>query len=381
MARGDGRIYRMQNTPFYHCAFFLRGTEYRMSTKCTDPKEAQKFLRNIIKEKNADEIGAKKMTTPQAARLLVRDLVKDLEEDYAVRGKMSPQTACHFRRLDRDFGHFKAIALTSQDVKSYIARCLAKNQKNSTINRTLGMLNQSYTVAMRERDFPSKPFITKLSEADNVREELYSEAQFQAIVSNLKEEVIQDLAIFCNAVGSRRGESLKLEWNCEHGDIWRLPACSTKTKVPRNIAMVTPELKGVRDHRFAARTCTWKGVVQTSPWIFSRFNPKKGCFEPIKYFWKQWKGAVRAAGLPAGKGQGWFHTLRKDAVTLGLEAGNDPHVIMLQTGHATDSMLRRYNLINPESLRKAQEKTAAYRATLSKELPATNVIAMKTAQK
>ncbi len=370
----------MKGSPYLYAVYHLRGVEYTESTKCTDEKAARKFLKDKLRKVACDLEGARKFTTPQMAKLRVSDLVADLEKDYQVRGKFSSQTKSHFKRLLRDFGSFKADALTAGEIKEYIAQCQAKGQKNSTINRTTGMLAQAYKLAQIERGFSHVPHVTRLPE-NNVRMELFSEAQFQAIVSKIAEPVIADLAIFAHAVGSRRGETLQLLWTAKKGDVLKLPPCSTKTNKPRDLAVSTPELRGVLERRWAAHTITVSGVVHTSPWIFSRFNFKKNRFEPIKSFWKQWKGAVRAAGLPAGRGEGWFHTLRKCAVTDGLEAGNDAHTVMEQSGHATDHMLRRYHIITDEAIKKAQERTAAYRATLPKELPASNVIPMKTASK
>ena len=376
MAYGDGRIRRMKGSPYFYACYHLRGVEYTESTKCTDEKAARKFLKDKLRKVACDLEGARQFTTPQMARLHVSDLIADLKEDYKVRNKLSPQTICHFKRLERDFGKSIASKLTAQEIKAYISRRQEIGEKASTINRTLQLLSQSYTLAQTQRGFVGKPHITKLSEAENVRMECYDTATFNAIVRNLSEPVVRDLVVFCHEAGSRRGETLKLLWESKQGDLFKLPPSTTKSKKARSISMDTPELQAVLERRKAARSITVNGVTHVSPWVFSRFNFKKNCFEPIRHFYKAWKGACRKAGL-TGAGQGWFHSLRKCFATESLAAGNDPLIVMQQGGWSSTTMLKRYNVITDEALRKAAERTAAYRATLSKELPASNVIPMQ----
>jgi hypothetical protein len=43
-----------------------------------------------------------------------------------------------------------------------------------------------------------------------------------------------------------------------------------------------------------------------------------------------------------------------------INAGNDLHVVMQFSGHKTDSMLKRYHVINVDDLRQAALRGAAY---------------------
>ena len=45
-----------------------------------------------------------------------------------------------------------------------------------------------------------------------------------------------------------------------------------------------------------------------------------------------------------------FHDLRHDFVTRAMRGGNASHIVMKQVGHKTDSMLRRYQLIDERDL-------------------------------
>ena len=63
--------------------------------------------------------------------------------------------------------------------------------------------------------------------------------------------------------------------------------------------------------------------------------------EPIKDFRGQWLKAVTAAGYP----DLLFHDLRRSAVRNMRKAGMDQKMRMQISGHRTDSMEKRYNIL------------------------------------
>jgi integrase len=73
--------------------------------------------------------------------------------------------------------------------------------------------------------------------------------------------------------------------------------------------------------------------------------------EPIKEFRSAWKTARVAAGAPELK----FHDLRRTAVRNMRRAGVSQVVRMRITGHRTDSMERRYNIVDVDDIRTAKE--------------------------
>jgi hypothetical protein len=69
--------------------------------------------------------------------------------------------------------------------------------------------------------------------------------------------------------------------------------------------------------------------------------------------------AIRPARTP--------HDLRRSGVKHYIDAGVDPHTVMQWSGHRTESMLRRYHIIDLEDLRRAGKRASEYRG------PADNV--------
>ena len=79
--------------------------------------------------------------------------------------------------------------------------------------------------------------------------------------------------------------------------------------------------------------------------------------EPIKDFRWAWEKACKAAEVPDLK----FHDLRRTAVRNMRRAGLSQVVRMRITGHRTDSMERRYNIVDAEDINTAKglmEKTS-----------------------
>ena len=73
--------------------------------------------------------------------------------------------------------------------------------------------------------------------------------------------------------------------------------------------------------------------------------------QPVKEFRSAWKNACKAAEVPDLK----FHDLRRTAVRNMRRAGVSQVVRMRITGHRTDSMERRYNIVDVDDIRSAKE--------------------------
>jgi integrase len=129
-------------------------------------------------------------------------------------------------------------------------------------------------------------------------------------------------------------------------------------------------LTGWRTHS-SARACTpvialrsSRGTVSTTeakqqktrsiiPWVFHR--TKRG--RPLKSFRKAWQQACTAAGVPGRI----LHDFRRTAVRNLERAGIPRSVAMKMVGHKTESVYRRYAIVDEEMLRDAAVKLAARR--------------------
>jgi integrase len=86
----------------------------------------------------------------------------------------------------------------------------------------------------------------------------------------------------------------------------------------------------------------------------------RGCFirnsKPIKDYYGAWDEACRLAGLP----DRIAHDLRRTAVRNLERAGVPRSASMKMTGHKTESVYRRYAIVDEAMLREGAAKLAAF---------------------
>jgi integrase len=81
--------------------------------------------------------------------------------------------------------------------------------------------------------------------------------------------------------------------------------------------------------------------------------------QPMKSFWKAWKSACKAAGVPGRIP----HDFRRTAVRNLERAGVSRSVAMKMVGHKTEAIYRRYAIVSDADLQDAARKLAAVSAS------------------
>jgi len=356
--------------------FYVDGKKQRESAKTNDEETAQKYLRRRLKEVHAHELDpAKPFMTQIDRRRTIADLLDALKRDLEIRGKWSPQARTNIEHVRTAFGMVRAVSLTDEDVDQYIEQRLAVGYAKASINRATQLLHQAYVLAK----LPA-PRIRRLSEQGNERRGFFSELEIRRVIANLP-ECLRDFVLFGYLTGMRRGEISSLEWADVDGDTIALRAENAKTGEGRTLPLVG-ELAELIARRREARQVKVKDTVMLANLIFHR----KGF--PITEFRKSWATACCAAGVgklvcPQCSGDvdenrscakcsaTWkreelsyagrlFHDLRRSAVRDLIRAGVSTHVAMSISGHKTDSMLRRYDIVDTRDQRAALERRAEY---------------------
>jgi integrase len=188
-----------------------------------------------------------------------------------------------------------------------------------------------------------------------VRKGFVEEATFRKIRDFLP-KYLRDMATFSYCTGMRFGEVRSLKWANVKGDEIELEALDAKgdgdEENARTIPMVGKDLAGILERRKEARKVKHDdGTTATAALIFHHNGHE------IVDCRKAWHSATKKAGVP----NLLWHDLRRSACKKLDEAGISRDVARSITGHKTDSMYSRYNIVNTKRKRQALEQSQTYR--------------------
>jgi len=130
--------------------------------------------------------------------------------------------------------------------------------------------------------------------------------------------------------------------------VLRLPPAISKTKDGRVLILVG-ELAAIIERR---RALQLDGV----PWVFHRVvHGHAG--EPVRRFYRSWRTALHQAGLTDNR---IFHDFRRTAVRNMNRAGVPRQTAKQISGHKTDSIYNRYDIVDEEDIRAGLLQTQKY---------------------
>ena len=134
----------------------------------------------------------------------------------------------------------------------------------------------------------------------------------------------------------------------QSGSPWvlRIPGTITKNAKGRSFGF-DGEALAIMKRRVQARRLA-------CPLIFHRAGRVMGPFRDL------WRTAVKSASLPPGR---LFHDLRRSAVRNLIRSGVDQTTAMKVSGHRTDSMFRRYNIVEESETAAALKQADAWLST------------------
>ncbi len=112
---------------------------------------------------------------------------------------------------------------------------------------------------------------------------------------------------------------------------------------------LSPELRAVLERQFARTRDMERRTGRIIPWLFHRNG------RPIKSFRRAWLTACRKAGVPGRIP----HDFRRTAIRNLERDGVPRSTAMAMVGHRTESIYRRYPIVDEAMLRESAGKLAA----------------------
>jgi integrase len=241
------------------------------------------------------------------------------------------------------FGRIKAHRLTTDLMDDYRKKRRAAGAADSTVNRELSVMRSGLYKGKRRT--PPKVIVIPyfpLVQETNVRKGFLTDEQYLTLRDALTDD-LKALFVTGYVTGIRLGEILRIRWHQVDFDAGFIVLQRGETKSGEGRAV--PILAGDMENFLRrARTDRDRGWP-TCESVFSREG------EPIKDFRRGWRKACIAAGVPELN----FHDLRRTAVRNMRRAGIPQVVRMKISGHKTDSMERRYNIVDAEDMNVAKD--------------------------
>lgn len=350
--RGDGSIYQRGNV--WWIAYSFRGKSYRESAHTKNQIEASKFLKKRLKQvERPNFVGSKE------DKWTLADMKTRIDASYERKENRSLETFHYcFAHLEDAFQFRRVVDISTAAVAKYVNERLKAGAARSSINRELAYLRHGFKLMLKTGDISAIPAVVELLQGENVRKGFVAPAEFTTLLAEIPNTDVRDLVEFLYNAGWRSGEGSSLEWSeiDLNSNMIRLPAEKSKSKKPRHLP-ITGALLDIIQRRLQLRRLD-------CPYVFHR----KG--RQIKSFRKAFKAAATAAEMPGLVP----HDMRRSAVRNFRRAGLSEHEGMKLSGHETDSIYRRYDIISDDDLTNAMERVQEH---LKKEAENLKVIPLK----
>lgn len=243
------------------------------------------------------------------------------------------------------FGGMKAARVGTAQIAGYVERRQAEGAANSTINRELALLRRAFSLG-----FDGEPqkvsripkfhrFI--VSEKGNERRGFVEEAEYRRLADATAGQMwLRSLLALGYTYGFRKGELLNMR--CAQVDLLNNTASlysgETKNDEAR-IVVLTEECR-----RLVTELRRGK---QPEDYLFTREDGSR-----VVDFRGAWDALVKTAGVP----DLLFHDLRRSAVRNMIRRGVPQKTAQKISGHKTDAIFSRYNIISESDIADAARK-------------------------
>jgi integrase len=329
-----GSLFRRPNSPYWFIKSWVNGRRYRESTEMDDRSLALAYLQRRLAEARTGRL----LQAPQ--RVTFEQMHELLLANYRFKRNKTDPTR-HVRRLAESFAGLAGEDITEERIAEYSQKRLEQDGMTpATLRRELAILKRMLRLAAPR--LPRVPLID-MPRVDNARQGFFEEEDLQAILPHLPDHA-RCLVEFLYLTGWRSSEAFRLQWSdvdWKRQTVWLRDSKNREPRIfpfkyhPRVEQVLREQREAVsrweREHeRLCPSVFHWRG-------------------RPIQKLRRSWTSACRAAGL-AGK---LLHDFRRTAVRNLIRAGVQQAIAMKITGHKTDSIFRRYLIVDEELLAQA----------------------------
>jgi integrase len=370
--RGTGSIFLQPGSSIWWYQIWVNGKRERGTTGCRSKREADAFVRRKVAEYSVG------LSSPESQKVTVKELV----EDVLLRNKnngnktVADDESRWKNHLKPFFGHLRATQVSSDLIDRYINKRKSDQTRsktapeNGTINRELALVKSAFNHGT-EQTPPKVRFVPHFNmlEENNVRRGFLQDEQYLRLSRECAVEGVWLAGLFetAFAYGWREDELLALRvgqldllgkiidlGETKNGDqrmihmtehVFQCLVRCVAGKKPDDFVFTRDDGSRVKDFRQA----WWNACIRAGLGRFECRDCDSNVSEGRRCSTCQSKKKAKYIGLK-------FHDLRRTGIRNMSRKGIPEKVGMLISGHRTDSVYRRYNIVDMEVLKTATAK-------------------------
>ncbi len=329
-----GTLLRRKGTKNWSISFQLDGREIRESAGTDDRRAALALLHRRIAEVKQG------CFVEIAQRITFEEMHQLLLENYRFKQNRTNPSR-HVRRLAESFGQLRGDEITAERIKAYSRKRLETDGMTpATLRRELAILKRMLRLSSER--LPRVPLVD-MPRVDNARQGFFEEQHLQRLIPHLPPHA-RNLVEFLYLSGWRSSEAFKLLWSDIDWERRTVHLRDSKNREPRIFPFkYYPRVEEVLK-RQREQVSNWEREHSTLCGAVFHWRGR-----PMKKLRRSWLNSCRAAGLEGRL----LHDFRRTAVRNLIRAGVQQAIAMKITGHKTDSIFRRYLIVDEELLARA----------------------------
>lgn len=340
---GTGQIYLRGR--IWWIAYYEGGRKVRESSESEKREDASALLRKRLAARDV----AKVAPSPLIALSRLEQLVAN---DYAANERRGAgRLAGIWRRIYSVLPpETPTKEITPERILAYVAARRGAEAAAATINRELGQLRRGFRLAVRLGLLPGRPDFSLLQEA--APRQGFLESEHLAAILKALPEHIRPVVEVAHETGWRvYSEVLTREWR--HVDLgdpgWlRLEPGTGKTGEGRQFPL-TQRLRAILEAQRAATQALERSLARRIATVFPRPDGAVIADGELRHAWEK-------ARVSAGRPGALLHDFRRTAARNLSRAGVPRETAMRMIGHKTESMYRRYAIVDEARLLDAAQQ-------------------------
>jgi integrase len=347
--RGTGAIFNREGSRFLWVGYIGPNGKYMTESSGSEKRtEAQNFL-----NKRIEAVSDRNFLGPHIERITIDELYDDLLQDYRINGQAVhwPESVWN-AHLKEFFSGMRAANLGTNQIARYVEKRREQKPASSTINRELALLRRAFSIGFdaepqKVSRIPNfRRFI--VSEKGNERRGFIEEPQYRKMMDAAGHLWLRGLMAIGYTFGFRRGELLG---NPKRGT--EPMRCKQVDLLNNTVTLYSGETKN-DEGRTVALTEECRMLVselrrgkQPEDFLFTRKNG-----EVVRDFRGVWDKLTEATGVPGLL----FHDFRRSSVRNMIRRGVPQKTARTVSGHKTDAIFSRYNIVSEADIRDAARK-------------------------